>query len=75
MPQFYAIDILYHRGRKVLRLPLEERRALLPEALAKHYPSFQSVRFDVTHRIQSNRLFPVEAYSLPFVGLKEIAPK
>jgi ATP-dependent DNA ligase len=32
--QFYAFDLLIHRGRSVLRLPLETRRELLAEALA-----------------------------------------
>jgi ATP-dependent DNA ligase len=30
--QLYAFDILVHRGRNVLRLPIEERRELLSEA-------------------------------------------
>ena len=37
--QFYAFDVLVHRGRNVLRLPLEQRRELLADALAKvEYP-------------------------------------
>ena len=37
-----------HRGRNVLRLPIEERRELLTEALRKvQYPVIQSVPFDV----------------------------
>ena len=37
--QFYAFDILTYRGRNILRLPLETRRELLAEALAKvEYP-------------------------------------
>jgi len=44
----YAFDILVHRGRNVLRLPIEERRELLTEALRKvQYPVIQSVPFDV----------------------------
>ena len=43
--QLYAFDILGHRGRNVLRLPIEE---LLTEALHKvQYPVIQSVPFDV----------------------------
>src|ERR1051325_10528844 len=33
--QFYAFDVLVHRGRSVLHTPLEKRQALLEEALAK----------------------------------------
>ena len=37
-----------HRGRNVLRLPIERRRELLPEALSNvQYPVIQSVPFDV----------------------------
>lgn len=46
--QFYAFDVLVHRGRSVLRLPIEERRELLTEALCKvQYPVIQSIPFDV----------------------------
>jgi len=46
--QLYAFDILVHRGQSVLRLPIEERRELLTEALRKvQYPVIQSVPFDV----------------------------
>ena len=46
--QLYAFDILVHRGRNVLRLPIEERRQLLTEALRKvQYPVIQSIPFDV----------------------------
>ncbi|HEY3154788.1 MAG TPA: non-homologous end-joining DNA ligase [Candidatus Binatia bacterium] len=45
--QFYAFDVLVHRGRNVLRLPLESRRELLDEALAKvDYPVLRSTLFD-----------------------------
>ena len=45
--QLYAFDILVHRGRSTLRLPLEERRNLLVEALAKvQYPIIRSTPFD-----------------------------
>jgi DNA ligase D-like protein (predicted ligase) len=44
---FYAFDVLVHRGRSTLRLPLEERRNLLVEALAKvQYPVIRSTPFD-----------------------------
>ena len=33
--QIYAFDVLVHRGRSTFRLPLEERRTLLVNALAK----------------------------------------
>jgi DNA ligase D-like protein (predicted ligase) len=46
--QLYAFDILIHRGRNLLRLPLEERRNLLAEALRKvQYPVIQSLALDV----------------------------
>ena len=46
--QLYTFDILVHRERNVLRLPIEERRELLTEALRKvQYPVIQSVPFDV----------------------------
>jgi len=46
--QFYAFDILIRRGRKVLRIPLEERRDLLRDALRKvEYPVIQSTPFEV----------------------------
>ena len=46
--QFYAFDILVNRGRNVLRLPIEERRRLLTEALQKvEYPLIRSTPFDV----------------------------
>ncbi|TMA86373.1 MAG: hypothetical protein E6J74_31800 [Deltaproteobacteria bacterium] len=45
--QFYVFDILVHRGRNVLRLPLEMRRELLAESLAKvEYPVLHSMPFD-----------------------------
>jgi bifunctional non-homologous end joining protein LigD len=45
--QFYVFDILVHRGRSVLRLPLEVRRELLAESLTKvEYPVLRSMAFD-----------------------------
>jgi ATP-dependent DNA ligase len=45
--QFYAFDILIHRGRNVLRLPLETRHELLTDALTRvHYPVLRSTPFD-----------------------------
>jgi DNA ligase D-like protein (predicted ligase) len=45
--QFYAFDVLIHRGRSVLELPLEKRRELLTDALAKvEYPVLCSTAFD-----------------------------
>jgi ATP-dependent DNA ligase len=45
--QFYAFDIMIHRGYNVLRLPLETRRELLAEVLAKvEYPVLRSLAFD-----------------------------
>jgi len=45
--QFYVFDILVHRGRSVLRLPLEVRRELLAESLDKvEYPVLRSQAFD-----------------------------
>jgi DNA ligase D-like protein (predicted ligase) len=45
--QFYAFDVLVHRGRNVLGLPLEARRALLDEILSKvDYPVLRSTPFD-----------------------------
>src|SRR6266542_3041316 len=45
--QFYAFDILIHRGRSVLRLPLENRRELLEDALRKvNSPVLRSQAFD-----------------------------
>jgi bifunctional non-homologous end joining protein LigD len=45
--QFYVFDVLIHRGRSVLRLPLETRRELLAEALAKvEYPVLLSTQFN-----------------------------
>jgi DNA ligase D-like protein (predicted ligase) len=45
--QFYAFDLLVYRGRNIIRLPLETRRELLTEALAKvEYPVLQSQTFD-----------------------------
>lgn len=44
--QFYAFDLLVHRGRSVLRLPLETRRELLTDALRKiEYPVLLSTQF------------------------------
>jgi len=46
--QLYAFDILTHRGRNVLRLPIEERRRLLTESLRRvQYPVIQSTPFEV----------------------------
>ena len=46
--QFYAFDVLVHRGRNVLRLPLESQRELLAEALRKVQSTvIQSTPFDV----------------------------
>ena len=43
--QFYAFDVLVHRGRNVFRLPIKERRHLLTKALRKvQYPVIQSTR-------------------------------
>ena len=40
-------DVLIHRGRNVLRLPLEQRRELLGDALAKvEYPVLLSTPFE-----------------------------
>src|SRR6266550_6791584 len=45
--QFYAFDVLVHRRRNVLRLPLETRRELLADVLKKlEYPVLQSQNFD-----------------------------
>lgn len=46
--QLYVFDVLIHRGRNLLRLPIEDRRQLLTEALRKvEYPVIQSTPFDV----------------------------
>jgi ATP-dependent DNA ligase len=46
--QLYAFDLLVHRGRNAVRLPIEERRQLLTDALRNvRYPVIQSVPFDV----------------------------
>ena len=46
--QLYAFDVLVHRGRSVIRLPIEERRQLLTDALRKvEYPVILSTPFDV----------------------------
>src|ERR1051325_1241897 len=46
--QLYAFDILVHRRRNVLRLPIERRRELLTEALRNvQDPVIQSLPFDV----------------------------
>jgi ATP-dependent DNA ligase len=45
--QFYAFDLLIHRGRNLLRLRLEERRELLTDALVNvEYPVLRSTPFD-----------------------------
>jgi ATP-dependent DNA ligase len=45
--QFYAFDILIHRGRSVLRLPLEARQELLAEVLDRvQYPVIRCTPFD-----------------------------
>ena len=45
--QFYAFDILVHKGRNLLRLPIEQRRELLEEALRNvQYPVLRSISFD-----------------------------
>jgi bifunctional non-homologous end joining protein LigD len=45
--QFYAFDVLIHRGRNVMRLTLETRRSLLADALAKvEYPVLRSTPFN-----------------------------
>jgi bifunctional non-homologous end joining protein LigD len=45
--QFYVFDVLVHRGRSVLRLPLEARRELLAEVLDRvQYPVLRSQAFD-----------------------------
>lgn len=42
-------SIFWHRGLSALRLPIEERRKLLTQALRKvQYPVIQSMPFDVT---------------------------
>src|SRR5215207_9336847 len=46
--QLYAFDVLVHRGRSVLRLPIEDRRQLLSDALRKvEYPVILSTPFNV----------------------------
>jgi bifunctional non-homologous end joining protein LigD len=46
--QLYAFDLLVHRGRNAMRLPIEERRQLLTDALRYvRYPVIQSGPFDV----------------------------
>lgn len=62
--QLYAFDILVHRGRKVIQLPIEERRRLLTEALRKvEYPVIQSTPFDVkpAELIRAQRNFSLRA--------------
>jgi bifunctional non-homologous end joining protein LigD len=45
--QFYAFDILVHKGRNLLRLLIEQRRELLEEALHKvQYPVLRSISFN-----------------------------
>src|ERR1044072_8410480 len=45
--QFYAFDILVHKGRNLLRSPIEQRRELLEEALRNvQYPVLRSISFD-----------------------------
>jgi bifunctional non-homologous end joining protein LigD len=45
--QFYVFDILVHRGRNVLRLPLEQRCELLVYVLDQvQYPVLHSIPFD-----------------------------
>ena len=45
--QFYAFDVLAYRGAGTLRLPPEQRRKLLVDALAKvQYPVIRSTPFD-----------------------------
>jgi bifunctional non-homologous end joining protein LigD len=45
--QFYVFDVLIHRGRDVMGLPLETRRKLLDDALAKvEYPVLRSTAFE-----------------------------
>jgi ATP-dependent DNA ligase len=44
--QFYAFDVLVHRGRDVMALPLEARRDLLQDAL-------QKVAYPVLHCVPS----------------------
>ena len=45
--QFYAFDLPVYRGRSLLNVPLEKRRALLEEALDKvDYPVLFSRTFD-----------------------------
>jgi ATP-dependent DNA ligase len=45
--QFYAFDILMHRGRNVLRLRIKRRRKLLTEALHNvEYPVIESMPFN-----------------------------
>lgn len=61
--QFYAFDILVHRGRTVLRLPLEKRRELLADALEKvGYPVLRSLAFDAkpTELIRAARELELE---------------
>src|SRR5258706_5890451 len=44
--QFYAFDVLIHRGQNVLQLPLEARPELLTDMLKKvEYPVLQSQHF------------------------------
>ena len=44
----YAFDVFVHRGRSLIRLPIEERRQLLAEAFAQgRYPVILSTPFDV----------------------------
>ena len=45
--QYYAFDILVHKARSLLRLPIEQRRELLEEALRNvQYPVLRSISFD-----------------------------
>ena len=45
--QFYAFDLMVHRGSIVTHLPIEKRRDLLTNALAKvEYPVLQSTTFE-----------------------------
>jgi bifunctional non-homologous end joining protein LigD len=50
--QFYAFDVLVHRGRDVMSLPLEARRELLQDALQKvAYPVLRCVPFNANRKL------------------------
>ena len=56
---FYAFDVIIHRGKNLIKLPLENRREILAEALAELRPKTPLICLSETIRCNPGQLIPL----------------